>query len=398
MSFAGTGRRPTPEPPFPRRVIAWGTYDLGKPRTRILIRGLRDQGVEIVECHRSVWEGIEDKSQVPARRWLGLALRWLAAYPGLVIRYLRAPRHDLVLVAYPGVLDVLVVFPWARLRRVPVVWDVFIPLYDVVVEDRRLVSPRHPVARLLARLEGTAARRAARVLLDTRAQAEHFAAFHRLAGNRVGRVRVGVEPESFPAAAAAPPHGDPGVSRPIRVLFYGQMIPLHGIRTVLEAAGSDAGRAIEWRIIGDGQEGGEVERTLRGGDLPHVEWNRWVPYPELHREIERADVCLGVFGTTPKAARVIPNKVYQALAAGRPLVTRDGPGIRELLGEEPSVRLVPPGDPGALVAAILDLAAESCGAPPSPRLRGSILPAAVGQEARAELAMALAHQGASSPP
>lgn len=46
------------------RVIAWGSYDLGKPRVRILLRGLRENGVEVLECHRDVWQGVEDKSQV----------------------------------------------------------------------------------------------------------------------------------------------------------------------------------------------------------------------------------------------------------------------------------------------------------------------------------------------
>ena len=65
-----------------------------------------------------------------------------------------------------------------------------------------------------------------------------------------------------------------------------------------------------------------------------------------------ADVCLGVFGTSDKAARVVPNKVYDALAAGRPLVTADSPAARELLGDGRDALLVPAGDGGALAAAL----------------------------------------------
>jgi len=46
------------------RVVYWGTYDTGKPRNRIMISGLRENGVEVIECHAEVWMGIEDKSQV----------------------------------------------------------------------------------------------------------------------------------------------------------------------------------------------------------------------------------------------------------------------------------------------------------------------------------------------
>ena len=67
------------------RVICWGTYDLGKPRNRIMLRGLREAGVELVEIHKDVWGGVEDKGLVSGiGRKLMLILKWLAAYPGLV--------------------------------------------------------------------------------------------------------------------------------------------------------------------------------------------------------------------------------------------------------------------------------------------------------------------------
>ena len=65
-----------------------------------------------------------------------------------------------------------------------------------------------------------------------------------------------------------------------------------------------------------------------------------------------ADVCLGVFGTSGKAARVVPNKVYDALAAGRPLVTEDSRAARELLTDGRDALLVPAGDSADLAAAL----------------------------------------------
>jgi glycosyltransferase involved in cell wall biosynthesis len=71
--------------------------------------------------------------------------------------------------------------------------------------------------------------------------------------------------------------------------------------------------------------------------------------------IRQADVCLGIFGTSEKASRVIPNKVYQILASKKHLITADTPAIRELLKEGPCVHLVPPGDAKALASAILKI-------------------------------------------
>ena len=53
---------------------------------------------------------------------------------------------------------------------------------------------------------------------------------------------------------------------------------------------------------------------------------------------------------------MIPNKAFQALACGTPLVTADTPAARELLGDGESALLVPPGDPAALAAAVRRLA------------------------------------------
>jgi glycosyltransferase involved in cell wall biosynthesis len=50
---------------------------------------------------------------------------------------------------------------------------------------------------------------------------------------------------------------------------------------------------------------------------------------------------------------VIPNKVFQILAAGRPLITADTPAIRELLDSNDAVCLIPAGDAIALKDAVL---------------------------------------------
>ncbi len=84
----------------------------------------------------------------------------------------------------------------------------------------------------------------------------------------------------------------------------------------------------------------------------------WVEYERLPDELRRCGCALGVFGTSAKASRVIPNKAFQALACGTPLVTADTPAARELLRNEESALLVRPGNPAALAAALRRLAAE----------------------------------------
>jgi glycosyltransferase involved in cell wall biosynthesis len=110
---------------------------------------------------------------------------------------------------------------------------------------------------------------------------------------------------------------------------------------------------LSFRVVGSGQ----LEPLLE--ERPdNVEWVPWVEYRELRHEHARAGVALGIFGTSSKAARVIPNKAFQALACGTPLVTADTPAARELLTDGKDAVLVPPGDPAALADALRRLATD----------------------------------------
>ena len=70
----------------PLRVVCWGTYDLGKPRNRILLRGLRENNVIIYQCHKDIWKGVEDKSQIK-----GLLSKLVFFFPSTFL----LPRFDL---------------------------------------------------------------------------------------------------------------------------------------------------------------------------------------------------------------------------------------------------------------------------------------------------------------
>jgi glycosyltransferase involved in cell wall biosynthesis len=357
----------------------WGTYDLSKPRNRILVQGLIESGTQVEECREAAWDHVRDKGTLGALRLVRGLLRTSLCYPRLVVRFLRAEAPDAVIIGYMGQLDVLVLYPFARLRGVPVLWDQFLSIYDTVVDDRRKVSPRHPLAKVLYAWEWLACRAADRVLMDTRAHARYVVDTFGVAPERVEAVWVGAETSVFPPVGNGPAR----TSGMLRVLFYGQLIPLHGVETIIRAARLVRELPITIVLIGSGQEEGLVRRMLEEQPLANLEWHPWVEYPRLIEAIEAAHVCLGIFGRSAKAARVIPNKVFQIIAAGRPLITRDSPAIREIFGDEsPGVCLVPPDDPQALAAALGALLADErrLAEPPSQTLRDRISPAAIGRQ------------------
>lgn len=341
----------------PPTILIWGTCDFGKPRMRILRAALAEVGLRVEMQHVPVWEGVEDKSGLRSPViLLRYGLRYLWALLRLWLMYFRAPPHDVVLIGYMGQFDVLAFRPLALLFRRPVIWDAFLSLYESVVIDRKLVSRKHPVALLLRGAEWLACRAVSRVVLDTEAHAQLFRQLYGLGADRTAAVFVGAETGVFCAAPALPiepEDGPPAGADETMILFYGQFIPLHGIETIVKAAILTRDRPYRWMLIGQGQEEARIRALIDGSPPLRLTWIPWVPYEDLIVWLRRADVCLGIFGDTGKASRVIPNKVFQILSAGRPLITRDSPAIRELLPPSPlGVYLVRPADPEALVVAL----------------------------------------------
>jgi glycosyltransferase involved in cell wall biosynthesis len=294
---------------------------------------LRQAGVEVSERHVSVWEGQRHKFGAG----LGTAARLAHAELALLGR---APvGFDALVVGYPGHFDL----PAAKRARrgKPIVFNPLVSLADTFIEDRRRFAPGSVAARALRAVDRAAFRAADVVVADTEAQAELFLD---LGARRVGVCLVGAEERVF----------GPGWQQPgeFTCLFVGKLIPLHGLETILDAARRSPD--LRFRVIGSGQ----LDRLLN--QLPgNVEWRAWVDYERLPEELHHAGCALGLFGTSAKARRVIPNKVFQALACGVPVVTADTPAARELLTDGTSALLVPPGDPDALAKALRRLASDA---------------------------------------
>jgi glycosyltransferase involved in cell wall biosynthesis len=317
------------------RVLYFGTYERDYPRNAQVISCLRGAGVDVVERHVSVWDGREHKWSVGPLSALRVA--WAEAK-------LSRPMHgdfDAVMVGYPGHFDM----PRARrlARRRPLVFNPLVSLADTLVSDRGRFAEGSLAARVLARIDRRALRLADLVVADTDANAEFLAELGGLPRERVASAFVGAEERLFRPAWRPPAR--------FACLFVGKLIPLHGLDTILAAA--ELAPELPFRIVGSGQLDAQLERRP-----PNVEWEQWVEYDRLPEAYWQAGCALGIFGTSAKARRVIPNKAFQALATGAPLVTADTPAARELLVDGQSALLVPPGDPAALAAALRRLAGD----------------------------------------
>jgi glycosyltransferase involved in cell wall biosynthesis len=346
------------------RWLGFGTYD-GRthPRVAVLLQGLVARGEEVDEVVEPLGLSTAERVDLLRQPWRVpvLAVRLLSRWVPLVRRGAPAlarpdDPYDAVVVGYLGHFDVLLARALAtaaavarRRRRPRIVLDHLVSASGTAA-DRGLARTGSPKDGLLRALDAAALHAADLVLVDT---AERLPELTESGRERALVVPVGATEEWF-AAGRRRPEG-PMADRALRVVFVGLFTPLHGAVTIAQAVAElapllDDGR-LEVTLAGTGQDHAEARRVL--GDRTGVTWHDWVPSTQLPDLVAGHDVGLGIFGTTPKALRVVPTKVFQAAAAGCAVVTSDTAPQRDSL--RAAAVFVPPGDASALASALTAL-------------------------------------------
>lgn len=342
----------------PITILYFGTYEETYPRNRIIMKSLKNMGHIVKECHISLWGNKTDKTVYFKRGHDAFLLlfRLLTAYPRLVLRYVSLEPYDVVFVGYMGHLDVLVVkfLEFITGRRKKIIFDAFISLYDTIVLDRRMIRKDSIMARCIYQLDRVSCSFADVILLDTDAHIEFFGKAFRMPGKKFFKIYAGAETSIFY------PREIQGSAGGFKVLFMGKYTPLHGIEYIVEAADLLRNqRDLQFVFIGKGQLYKQIRTLVRNKNLKNIFFIKWVAYETLPDYIKRADICLGVFSKSAKANRVIPNKIFQAMAMGKPVISGKTDGVLECLTHRGDIFLCEPGDPAALAQAIMTLKSDA---------------------------------------
>jgi glycosyltransferase involved in cell wall biosynthesis len=265
---------------------------------------------------------------------------------------IKLPQPDIIIVGHPGYFRVHLAWVLRRIfcKKAKLVYDVFIPLYEALVEDRELVSPGTFLAWLLHRFEKSCCRITDLNLIDTNIHAQYLIHTFGLCPEKVARIFVGATiKDHFESSFEIKP-------QKFNILFVGTYIPLHGIDVILSAARILADRPeIKFVLVGSGQLRSHMGRLTLEWKLKNVEFVDWVAPEHLYAFIRNHDLSLGIFGTTPKTKRVIPSKIFDICKAGVPFITSDSPAIREAFSHCENAYLIPAGNAPALAKAILHL-------------------------------------------
>jgi len=274
------------------------------------------------------------------------AARRIAYLAQACARAARRPRADAVLTRDLGVASVLLRLP--RGVRPPVVYESHGFAPEVGRELPGLVTGAPPASaakqRRLTRRERRVWRLAEGYVTMTEALASELAARF---GPRDARAVVpdGVRlPENRRFSPAPMRH-------PATVAYAGHLYPWKGVEIALHAL---VGLADVRGVIIGGHPAepdlGRLERLAADLGLGgRVTFTGPVPPPEVAERLGEADVLVLPNTATSISARYTsPLKLFEYLAAGKPIVASDLPALREVLRDGETAVLVTPGDPAAL--------------------------------------------------
>lgn len=312
------------------KVLYFGIYDPNYARNWVLINGLRANDVEVIELRRK-----------PSR----------LNFVKLPFDYIRLKeKFDVMIVGFPGQE---VMFLARFLTRKPIIFDAFTSHYGGYILDRKKYSRNSLMAKYYRFLDKWSCKLADLVLLDTQAHINFFLNEYNLSREKFRRIFVGVSGESIASYPAIN-----NVQNKFKVLFFGTYIPLQGVEFIIRAAKILENEPdIIFNLIGQGQERKKIENLVSGLELKNVIFQGMLSIEKLREEMANSDISLGIFGNSPKTSLVIPNKIYEALAIGKPIITADTEAIRELFDEDDMV-LIPPADEKALAEAIFKLKSD----------------------------------------
>lgn len=290
-----------------------------------------------------------------------LRIAWLLGSRNL-LALCRLARHvrprQWVYLPYPS-LPALWCLSWLPVRWRPRgIADAYITLWDTLYQDRKLGSTDGWASRLLLQAEARALRAAHAIVVDTQANADHLCQLFGVPRDRVHAFPLAVDAATLPTTNTQPgfPTATAAPHQRCRVLFIGTFVPLQGTEVIAQAITLLREQAdIEFVLIGDGQQADTAALLLAGH--PRLTWLRgWQPPSVLAAELARADICLGVFGGSGKAARVLPFKLYMAMAAGKAIITQHEYSLPDDCSTPPVLTCV--AEPAALASCIIHLCAD----------------------------------------
>ena len=317
-------------------ILWWGHSDYKYSRNSIIRHLLRSMGWEII-----------DFSPL------------LSKFGYIEALAKQIPRTDLIWVPVFRQRDFNAAYAWKLRHGIPIIFDPLISAYDKQVFERFKLKENSYKAQKLLAWETKIFQKSDCVIADTSEHEKYFIDQFKLSKEKVKVVYVGADEDVFKPDKVDVVSNKKNTVKPFEILFYGSYIPLQGPQVIVEAASLYKGPEVTWTMVGDGPLRSSCERLAKKNNIKNMSFLPWLDYnKELPKRINKADIVLGIFGDTDKAGRVIPNKVYQTMAIGKPIVTRYSDAYPEMIIKSEGITWIKASSPSELAKAVEKLSLQ----------------------------------------
>ena len=261
---------------------------------------------------------------------------------------------DLVWGTSPPIFQGVTAWVLARLKRAKFLFEVrdLWPQFAIAVGVLRspiLISASKWLERFLYR-------RADCVMVNSPGFVSHVQS---LGARRVELVPNGADPAMFGSAEGATGFRTQYSLRDdFMALYAGAHGMSNDLDVVLDAARLLAGARIQIVLLGDGKEKPALVSRAQELGLTNVAFVSSVPKREMHRALTAADACIAILKPLEEYKTTYPNKVFDYMAAARPVVLAIDGVIRQVVEAAQCGIFVQPGNALAMAEAIRALAAD----------------------------------------
>jgi glycosyltransferase involved in cell wall biosynthesis len=145
--------------------------------------------------------------------------------------------------------------------------------------------------------------------------------------------------------------------RPYDIVLHGSLPKYHlEVCLSIDAALMERGYRVHWLLIGKIPEMNWLTQELtRRGITERFHLKDFIHHHEVARELNKAKAGIIPLPNLPKFQNNIPQKLFEFMALGIPVVLSDLPPSRPFVGDGRSAIMVPPDDPGAYADALIRL-------------------------------------------
>jgi glycosyltransferase involved in cell wall biosynthesis len=293
---------------------------------------------------------------LPNRKASERILNYSSFYASAALRGLFLKKFDVVIATSPQLLVGLAGLTIARMRGAKFVFEVR-DLWPESLVATGVSGGDSFLYRSLRRISARLYRKADHVVVVTPAFQSHIEKNYNCEREKIDVIPNGVDLEWFENARAA---YVPEERSKFVVSFIGTIGHAHGVDTILRAAEKlrHSHPDVLFRIVGDGAEREKIEAAIAAQRIENVELVKQQPRSRVPALIWDSDACLVLLKRSEVFKTVIPTKMLEFMACGRPVILGVEGQALDLMEEARGGIAIPPEDADALAAAALRLKAD----------------------------------------